>query len=196
MTGPAPAPDEPGRADQKGSAARPQSASDPGAVRMAAALALATHVADRAAPLAEFGCGRGAGGAALARAGFTAIDGFDPSDENLAAAGRTGVYRRLARAGLPALKGVAPGVYANAAVVEPLDPARIPPEALDAMLALLPPTGCLLFARPGGGTSVGRFRTRVLELCEHFVAQPVFRAASPGGAVRGLQSTLYVLKKR
>lgn len=172
-----------------------ESANPEGRAREAAALALAEHVADRAAPLAELCCGKGAGGAALAGAGFVTIDGFDPSDENLAAARRTGVYRRLARSGLPALEGLAPGTYANAAVIEPLDPERTRPEALDAVLALLPPGGCLVFALPGGDASVGRFRTRVLELCEHFVAEPVHRAPSPAAAP-GLQTTIYVLKKR
>jgi SAM-dependent methyltransferase len=181
--------------------ARPRPAPDAGPgdrdalARDAAALALAAHVADRAAPLAEFGCARGAGGAALARAGFATIDGFDPSDDNLAAARRAGIYRRLARAGLPALEGVGPGVYANAAVIQPLDPGHTPSQALDAMLALLPAGGCLVFALPGGGASVGRFRTRVLELCEHFVAKPVFRAPAPRPPGPGLQTTLYVLKK-
>jgi hypothetical protein len=164
-----------------------------------AAEALAAHVADRAAPLAEFGCGTGTAGSALARAGFTTIGGFDPSDENLAAARRTGIYRRLARADPAALEGLAPGAYANAAAIGALDPERTSPQALDGLLALLPPGGCLVFGLPGSGASIGRFRARVIELCEHFVAEPVFRAtasrtAGPEG--RDLQTTLYVLKKR
>jgi hypothetical protein len=36
----------------------------------------------------------------------------------------------------------------------------------------------------------------VIELCEHFVAEPVFRETGPRLPGRHLQSTLYVLKKR
>jgi SAM-dependent methyltransferase len=176
-------------------------AGDPDELACAAAAALADHVADRAAPLAEFGCGNGMGGAALARAGFTTIDGFDLSDENLAAAGRAGVYRRLARADPAALGDIGPGTYANAAAIGALDPERTPAQALDALLRLLPPGGCLAFTLPGAGASVGPFRARVIELCEHFVAEPVFRGPvgrTPGQHPPGrdLQTTLFVLKKR
>lgn len=167
------------------------------------AMALAAHASDLSSPLAEFSCATGGGGAALAGAGFACIDGFDASGESLAAAARRGVYRRLVRAGLNGIRGMRPGTYANAAVMTRLDPAVMSPQLLDDMLALLPPGGCLAFVLPGGGASVGRFRTRVLELCEHFVAEPVFRGHAPGdgagqapGPHPGLPSTVYVLKKR
>lgn len=160
------------------------------------AMALLAHAADRSAPLAEFGCGAGLGGVALARVGFGCIDGFDPSEQLLRAAAQTRVYRRLDRADLSRLDGVPPDRYANAAAIDVLDAARYSPEVLDAVLAILPGGGCFVFSLPGSGASVGRFRTRVLELCEHFVAEPVFRTHGIYQPVHGLQSTVYVLKKR
>lgn len=43
----------------------------------------------------DAGCGTGLSGAALARAGFTTIDGIDVSSQSLALAGKQGVYRSL-----------------------------------------------------------------------------------------------------
>ena len=191
MTAPEPPVNSPSGAPASGPEAR-------GGLARAAAV-LAAHVADRSAPLAEFACGAGEGGLALARAGFACIDGFDPSADALAAAARTGAYRRLARAELSGLPEIAPGAYANAAVMHRLDPARLSPQLIDELLALLPSGGCLVFSLPGAGASVGPFRARVIELCEHFVAEPVFRASeppAPGSQDPGLQSTVYVLRKR
>ena len=59
------------------------------------AAALAGRAPDRTAPLLDWGCGTGMGGAALAREGFTTLDGCDLSEGMLAEARAKGVYRTL-----------------------------------------------------------------------------------------------------
>lgn len=56
---------------------------------------LARHAPDTTAPLLDFGCGTGLGGAALAKAGFTTLDGCDLSQPMLAEARAKGHYRTL-----------------------------------------------------------------------------------------------------
>ncbi|TFL18283.1 class I SAM-dependent DNA methyltransferase [Jannaschia formosa] len=99
------------------------------------ARALADHLPDRAAPVMDFGCGTGLSGEALARAGFTTIDGTDITTEMLAKARGKGVYRDLT-VGTP---GEAGDLTAHAAVVATgvislgAAPAATLPMLLDAM---------------------------------------------------------------
>lgn len=59
------------------------------------ARALAEVAPDPAAPLLDFGCGTGLGGAALAATGFTTLDGCDVSAGMLEEARMKGIYRNL-----------------------------------------------------------------------------------------------------
>ncbi|MEL6586457.1 MAG: methyltransferase domain-containing protein [Pseudomonadota bacterium] len=59
------------------------------------AQALSAHLPDKDTPILDFGCGTGVSGAALAQAGFLAVDGTDISPEMLAEAEKKGVYRSL-----------------------------------------------------------------------------------------------------
>jgi predicted TPR repeat methyltransferase len=59
------------------------------------ARALALHAPDKSAPLLDFGCGTGLGGAALASVGFTTLDGCDVSAGMLEEAQAKGIYRNL-----------------------------------------------------------------------------------------------------
>lgn len=59
------------------------------------ALALSAELADKDAPILDFGCGTGLSGAALAEAGFSRIDGTDLSGEMLAMARRKQIYHKL-----------------------------------------------------------------------------------------------------
>jgi predicted TPR repeat methyltransferase len=61
--------------------------------RLAAALAEAQP--DRSTPVLDYGCGTGLSGAAMAQAGFTVIDGMDPSSGMLEKCRARGLYRNL-----------------------------------------------------------------------------------------------------
>lgn len=59
------------------------------------ARALASVAEDKGAPLLDFGCGTGLGGAALAAVGFRTLDGCDVSEGMLQEARMKGIYRNL-----------------------------------------------------------------------------------------------------
>jgi len=57
--------------------------------------ALALYCSDKSGPVLDIGCGTGLSGAALLKAGFSTIDGTDPSEDMIAIAGPKKLYRDL-----------------------------------------------------------------------------------------------------
>lgn len=105
--------------------------------------ALGRHVTDRAQPLLDFGCGTGLSGRALASAGFTILDGIDPSEPMLEIARAKKIYRSLHRmeAGDPA--PISPGTYTTIAAIGVIGIGAAPPETFDILMRALPKGGLL-----------------------------------------------------
>jgi predicted TPR repeat methyltransferase len=159
--------------------------------------ALAAHVIDPGAPLAEFGCGTGLGGLALRAAGFTCIDGFDISEEMLVRAGACGAYRHSAKLDLSEpLESINVGAYQNAAAIGVLNPSFMPPTVIDEIISKLPSQGCFVCSLNDNSAADGSFETRIVELVEYGVADLLSK--DYGAHIPGIDllSTVYVLKKR
>ncbi|MEY8841073.1 class I SAM-dependent methyltransferase, partial [Cribrihabitans sp. XS_ASV171] len=62
-------------------------------------------------PIMDYGCGTGLSGLALRRAGYTIVDGMDPSTEMLAGAREKGAYRELTLLDLGKSAPIAQGAY-------------------------------------------------------------------------------------
>jgi predicted TPR repeat methyltransferase len=101
----------------------------------------ARHADDRAAKLLDVGCGTGLAGQALAKAGFTDIDGTDISAEMLAKAGGKGVYGRLIEADLTAGLDVPDGAYDAVLSVGTFTHGHVGPDGLDETIRLVRPGG-------------------------------------------------------
>ncbi|QYX55421.1 methyltransferase domain-containing protein [Roseovarius sp. SCSIO 43702] len=95
------------------------------------------------APVLDFGCGTGLSGLALRDAGFTVIDGTDPSQPMLDEAAAKGVYRNLTRLDLSADPPLAPGAYPAIAAAGVLGVGAAPPETFDMLMRALPRDGLL-----------------------------------------------------
>lgn len=159
--------------------------------------ALAAHAASPWAPVAEFGCGTGLGGLALAAAGFECLDGFDISAEMLALAEAKDIYRNLAPLDLSTPLDTLPeDTYQNAAAIGVLNPSFMPSTVLDEILRLLPEGGCFVFSLNDHALKDGAFETRVLELTEYNVADLVLKEQGEHLPGIGLESVVYVLRKR
>ena len=102
---------------------------------------LAAHTADLTQPILDFGCGTGLSGVALRAAGFTTIDGVDPSAEMLEGARGKGVYRALTVIETGA--DIAPG-YAAVTAIGVIGCGAAPVSVFDQIMAALPKGG--LFA--------------------------------------------------
>lgn len=161
------------------------------------AVLLAEHAQMPWAPLLELGCGTGLGGLALRDAGFECIDGLDISPEMLARAREKKVYRNLGLADLSQpLDDVPEGTYQNAAAIGVFNPGVIPATVIDEVLAKLPAGGCFVFSLNDHALAERSFPSRVYDLAEYHVLDLLARdhgAHIPG---IGLESTVFVGRKR
>lgn len=109
------------------------------------AQALAELIDDSATPVLDYGCGTGLSGVALAAAGFTTIDGADPSTGMIALARDKGVYRHLTLLDLEAPDPpFEAGSYPVVTAVGVIGPGAAPRELFDQLLDVVAPGG--LFA--------------------------------------------------
>ncbi|MEM1300448.1 MAG: methyltransferase domain-containing protein [Pseudomonadota bacterium] len=161
-----------------------------------AAEALAAHAASPWAPLAEFGCGTGLGGLALAAQGFECIDGFDISEEMLNRAEAKGIYRALAALDMSQpLQDLPTDIYQNAAAIGVFNPSFMPASVLDEILALIPSGGCFVFTLNDHALAERSFEARLMDLVEHNVADLLVKEHGAHLPGIGLDSTVYLLRK-
>ncbi len=107
------------------------------------AAALAEEMADRAAPILDFGCGTGLSGKALAKYGFECFDGLDVSAAMLRQADAKSVYRTLSHVspGAPVPLGYGAIIASGAISV-----GAAPPETMDLLVAALGPEAYLVLS--------------------------------------------------
>ncbi len=158
--------------------------------------ALIATGADPAQPILDIGCGTGVSGAALVEAGFTTIDGVDPSPEMLARARDKAIYRALREID-PLAPLVAPeGAYVNAIAAGVLSPGLAPPEALDQIFEFLPAGGRLAFSLNDHAIADGAHLGRMTEIIDSGWVEMEFKEYGDHIPGTDLKSYIYVLKKR
>ncbi|MEO0912607.1 MAG: class I SAM-dependent methyltransferase [Pseudomonadota bacterium] len=160
-----------------------------------AAKALAGFVDDKGAPLLDVGCGTGISGAALHKAGFTALDGTDFSAEMLAQARAKDLYRNLYQTDLNDPFPFEPGQYANIAAIGVLNPGHAPAETLDSILALLPTGGRLVFSLNDHALADHSYEGRLRDNIDSGWAELEFKEYGDHLPKIDLKSTVYVLRK-
>lgn len=158
--------------------------------------ALISVGADPAAPVLDIGCGTGVSGAALAAAGFTVIDGIDPSAEMLAGATAKNIYRDLTEIDPEAPLAAPDGTYVNAVAAGVLSPGLAPPEALDQILEFLPRGGRLVFSLNDHAIADGAHLGRLNELIDGGWALLEFKEYGAHIPGNDMKSYVYVLKKQ
>ena len=105
------------------------------------AAALRDTVPDTDTPILDYGCGTGLSGQAFAEAGFTTIDGMDPSEGMLAKCREKGLYRDLVLLDLDADLPIAHAQYAAIMAVGVISTGAGPASLMDDLMALLPKGG-------------------------------------------------------
>jgi predicted TPR repeat methyltransferase len=157
-----------------------------GTARIAALLG--AHLADRAARIIDLGCGTGAAGAELMRAGFEHIDGLDLSPEMLAMARSKGLYRHLIAADLLAPLAAADGVYDAAISAGTFTSGHVGATALPEVLRIVKPQGLIACVVAHGFWQAGGFEATIGELTNtgqvrilHDSLEPVRRDGPPDG---------------
>lgn len=157
--------------------------------------ALAEH-ADPGAAVLDLGCGTGLSGVALRAAGFTTIDGAEPSAEMRARAEASGAYRAVLAIEPEDPLPFPAGAYANVVAAGVISPGHAPPEAMDKALAILPVGGCLVFSLNDHALEEAAYPGRAAALVADGVADLIHHQHGPHLPGIGLESTIYVLQKR
>lgn len=161
--------------------------------RCAAALAAAST--ERGAPILDLGCGTGLSGVALRAAGFSTIDGWDPSAEMLRRAEVRNIYRVLRQIEPDRPLSAHTGAYAAIVAVGVFSRGLAPPEALDLCLNFLPNGGFFCFSLNDYSMKDRAYEGRVNEMVDCGAARVVSREYGDHIKTRALGATVYVLKK-
>lgn len=125
------------------------------------ALALSAELADKDAPILDFGCGTGLSGAALAEAGFSRIDGTDLSGEMLAMARRKQIYHKLWETDPSVPLPVKPGEYRAVTAIGVISVGAAPASVYDDLLAILTPGDLLAFSLNDQSMAMDEYGGRV-----------------------------------
>ncbi len=105
--------------------------------------AMFRHLPEPDTPILDFGCGTGLSGLALKLAGFTQIDGMDPSPEMVDGARKKGVYRTLSVMEMGDEAPVPPGSYRAITAIGVIGTGAAPASTFDLLLRALPRGGYL-----------------------------------------------------
>ena len=156
------------------------------------AAALAKHLADKNAPILDFGCGTGLSGLALKLAGFTTIDGVDLSADMLAQAQDKQAYRRLTQ--------IAPdtpisGDYTAIAAIGVIGAGAAPISTFDLIMRALPKGGYFVLSFNDHALSDPVNEGRVSEWCDCSAARLLFKEYGPHLPGLDMKSNVYVLEK-
>lgn len=161
--------------------------------RCASALAARTALT---LPILDLGCGTGLSGVALAAAGFTTIDGAEPSAGMRVKAEARGVYRKVHAIDPDDPLPFGPGDYSHVVAAGVISPGHAPPETVDKALDLLPAGGCLVFSLNDHALDEPAFREKPEQVAAGGRADIVFKEHGPHLPGIGLEATVYVLQKR
>ena len=163
-----------------------------GTARIAALLA--SHLTDRSASIIDLGCGTGAAGAELKRAGFADTDGLDLSPEMLAVARSKAIYRHLVAADLLAPLAIADGAYDAAISAGTFTTGHVGAAAIPEVVRIVRPQGLIACVIARSFWQAGGFETMIRELTEagrlrilHDSLEPVREDGPPEGHFLVLQ---------
>ncbi len=157
-----------------------------------AARLLAAQMSNLTIPILDFGCGTGISGVALNRAGFSVIDGIDPSAEMLAGAGKKRVYRQLKqiKPGAPV-----PGGYSAIAAIGVIGCGGAPVSVFDQIMDALEVGGLFAFSYNDHALAEPEYLDKLLSYTETGRARRLAEEYGPHLPRIGLNSKIYVIEK-
>lgn len=159
------------------------------------ARAMASVAQDQSVPVLDYGCGTGLSGAALYGAGFTTIDGADPSEGMLAEARARKFYRDLIQLDLSRPLPFQPGQYTIIAAIGVISTGAGPASLMDTLMDLLPTGGLLGFSLNDHALQDPDYTAGVDRLKDHGHTPHIEEYGDhlPG---LNLNSTVYVFEKK
>lgn len=160
------------------------------------ARAMSSLVDDLATPVMDYGCGTGMSGEALIAAGFSVLDGADPSAQMLAGAEAKDIYRSLTHLDLDAPRPpFGSASYAAVAAIGLIGPGAAPLELLDDLLELVSPGGLFGLSLNDHALTLPAYPAKLAARVEDGTATIVFQEHGPHLPGLGVDSTVYVLRR-
>ncbi|KPA22707.1 Trans-aconitate 2-methyltransferase [Shimia sp. SK013] len=159
------------------------------------ARALAAHLADKAAPVLDFGCGTGLSGKALRANGLTTLDGMDLSKEMLAKARAKNLYRSLHQIAADTPLPFETGTYSAIAAIGVIGPGAAPLDLFDTLLAKLAPSGLFVLSFNDHALEDPAYAAKVTACAEAGSMRVLEQEHGPHLPARNINSTAYLLEK-
>ncbi|NQY61399.1 class I SAM-dependent methyltransferase [Cognatishimia sp.] len=142
----------------------------------------------------DVGCGTGLSGEALAKVGYTNIDGIDPSAEMLAIAKRKGVYKTAIHMQGEEME-IEPGSYEAIACIGVIGVGAAPVTLLDTVMNLLPSGGKLVLSYNDKAIKERIYEARLNDYLDGGSARLLFRELGDHLPGKGMTSYVYVVEK-
>ena len=159
------------------------------------AKAMARFVDDTAAPILDSGCGTGLSGLALRLAGFTTIDGMDPSPEMLARARDTKVYRELHGFEITDSAPIPQGVYGAITCIGVIGTGAAPASTFDLVMKALPKGGKLGLSLNDHALADTQYEGALNGWLDCGAARLLFKEYGPHLPGQNLNSNVYIIEK-
>ncbi|QFT92956.1 Methyltransferase domain protein [Roseovarius sp. THAF9] len=147
------------------------------------------------APLLDYGCGTGLSGLALKLAGFSTIDGMDPSQEMLDGARRKAVYRTLTPIDLSDPDPIPAGAYEAITCIGVIGTGAAPASTLDLVMHVLPKGGLLGFSLNDHALADPQYEGALNSWLDRGAANVLFREYGPHLPGQNINSTVYIIEK-
>lgn len=147
------------------------------------------------APLLDYGCGTGLSGLALKLAGFTTIDGMDPSHEMLDGARRKAVYRTLTPIDLSDPEPIPASAYGAITCIGVIGTGAAPASTLDLVMHALPKGGLLGFSLNDHALADRQYEGALNGWLDCGAARLLFREHGPHLPGQNIKSTVYIIEK-
>lgn len=157
--------------------------------------ALKAQISDLDTPVLDFGCGTGLSGLALRRAGFSIIDGMDPSSEMLDGARAKEAYRTLTGFDIADPAPVARGAYSAITATGVIGIGAAPPETFDLLMHALDRGGLLAFSFNDHALSDPAFEGRLNDWLDMGAARLLSKDYGDHLPGMNMKSNVYVVEK-
>lgn len=157
--------------------------------------ALFRHLPRPDTPILDFGCGTGLSGLALKLAGFTVIDGMDPSPEMIDGARRKGVYRSLSVIDIADPAPVPKDSYRAITAIGVIGTGAAPAETLHVLLKALPAGGLLGVSLNDHALAERQYEAALNQWLDGGAARLLFKQYGPHLPGQNLNSNVYIIEK-
>lgn len=157
--------------------------------------AMAAHAPDKSLPLLDFGCGTGLSGLALQLAGFTTLDGMDPSSEMLSIARDKTAYRELTLIDVTDPAPIQQDSYNLITAIGVIGTGAAPASTFDLLLKALPKGGLLGVSLNDHALNAKVYEAAMCQWLDSGAARLLFKKYGPHLPGQNLKSNVYIIEK-